>query len=46
VRSQVRPGPAGCGIDVFATAARAGWSLEVVRAADDPYHLFAFVLAD
>jgi predicted metal-binding protein len=46
VRALVRPGPAGCGIDVFATAANAGWTLEVVRAADDPYHLFALVLVD
>lgn len=46
VRAQVRPGPAGCGIDVFATAAKAGWPLDVVRAADDPYHLFALVLVD
>ena len=46
VRALVRPGPAGCGIDVFATAANAGWPLEVVRGADDPYHLFALVLVD
>ncbi len=45
-RALVRPGPAGCGIDVFATAANAGWTLDVVRAADDPYHLFALVLVD
>jgi len=44
VRGRVRPGPAGCGIDVFATAANAGWPLEVVRAAGDPYRLFALVL--
>ena len=43
-RDRVRPGPAGCGIDVFATAANAGWPIEVVRAADDPYRLFALVL--
>ena len=46
VRALVRPGPAGCGIDVFATAANAGWTLDVVRAPDDPYHLFALVLVD
>lgn len=46
VRGRVRPGPAGCGIDIFATAAHAGWHLRVVRAADDPYHLFALVLLD
>lgn len=44
VRDRVRPGPAGCGIDVFATAANAGWPIEVARAADDPYRLFALVL--
>jgi predicted metal-binding protein len=46
VRGRVRPGPAGCGIDVFATAAHARWDLGVVRAAGDPYHLFALVLVD
>jgi len=46
VRGRVRPGPAGCGIDVFATAVNAGWSIGVVRAADDPYRLFALVLVD
>jgi predicted metal-binding protein len=45
-RSQVRPGPVGCGIDVFATSANAGQSLAVVRAFGDPYHLFALVLLD
>ena len=45
-RALVRPGPVGCGIDVFATAAEAGWSLGVVHAPDDPYHLFALVLVD
>ncbi len=43
-RGRVRPGPAGCGIDVFATAARGGWRLDVVRGASDPYQLFALVL--
>jgi predicted metal-binding protein len=46
VRAQVRPGPAGCGIDVFATSANAGWPLAVLRGPDDPYHLFALVLVD
>ena len=46
VRGLVRPGPAGCGIDVFATAASAGWHVDVVRGATDPYHLFALVLVD
>ncbi|MGO8683524.1 MAG: DUF2284 domain-containing protein [Thermoleophilia bacterium] len=46
VRALVRPGPVGCGIDVFATSANAGWPLAVVGATDDPYHLFALVLID
>jgi predicted metal-binding protein len=46
VRGLVRPGPAGCGIDVFATAAGAGWIIDVVRGATDPYRLFALVLVD
>jgi predicted metal-binding protein len=45
-RAQVRPGPAGCGIDVFATSAHAGWPLAVVRGPDEPYHLFALVLVE
>jgi predicted metal-binding protein len=46
VRARVRPGPAGCGIDVFATSANAAWPLDVVHGPDDPYHLFALVLVD
>ena len=43
---RLRPGPAGCGIDIFATSANAGWTLEVVPAADEPYHRYALVLVD
>ena len=43
---RLRPGPAGCGIDIFATSASAGWPLEVVPAADEPYHRYALVLVD
>jgi predicted metal-binding protein len=43
-RELVRPGPAGCGIDVFSTSTNAGWPLAVVRQTADPYRLFAFVL--
>jgi predicted metal-binding protein len=39
-----RPGPAGCGIDVFATRRNAGWELAVVPRAGEPYHVFALVL--
>ena len=46
IRAQVRPGPAGCGIDVFTTSTNAGWPLTVVHGHDDPYHLFALVLVD
>jgi predicted metal-binding protein len=42
----VRPGPVGCGIDVFATSANAGWRLSVVPRAGDPYHVFALLLVD
>lgn len=45
-RELVRPGPAGCGIDVFTTSRNAGWPLTVVRGAADPYHLFALVLVE
>ena len=44
-RALVRPGPAGCGIDVFATSANAGWPLAVIRAPGEPYHRLALVLA-
>jgi predicted metal-binding protein len=40
----VRPGPAGCGIDVFATSHNAGWDIAVVPRAGAPYHVFALVL--
>jgi len=39
-----RPSITASGIDVFATSAAVGWPLEVVRADDDPYRLFALVL--
>jgi predicted metal-binding protein len=45
-RGLLRPGPAGCGIDVFTTCRNAGWPLAVVRGTDDPYHLFALVLVE
>jgi len=45
-RELVRPGPAGCGIDVFTTSRNAGWPLAVVRGTADPYHLFALVLVE
>ena len=45
-RELVRPGAAGCGIDVFTTSRNAGWPLAVVRGTADPYHLFALVLVE
>ncbi len=43
-REALRPGPAGCGIDVFTTCANAGWPLKVVQGLDEPYHRLALVL--
>ena len=43
-RDALRPGPAGCGIDVFTTCANAGWPLKVVQGMDEPYHRLALVL--
>ena len=45
-RADFRPGPAGCGIDVFTTSRNAGWPLAVVRGPEEPYHRFAFVLVE
>ena len=45
-RESLRPGPAGCGINVFTTSRNAGWPLAVVRGTADPYHLFALVLVE
>ena len=35
-----------CGIDVFAAARGAGFTIEVVRAHEDPQHYFGLVLVD
>lgn len=43
---RARPPMTACGIDVFSTAANAGWSIDVVADRDGPYHLFALVLVD
>jgi predicted metal-binding protein len=45
-REQLRPGLAGCGIDVFTTSANAGWPLEVVAAEGEPYHRYALILVE
>jgi len=43
-RALLRPGPAGCGIDIFTTGRNAGWPLSVVGGPEEPYHRFALVL--
>jgi len=45
-RASLRPGPAGLGIDVFATAAQAGWHISVVPESGAAYHRLALVLVD
>ena len=45
-RASLRPGPAGCGIDVFSTSRNAGRPLKVVHGPGDPYHRFALVLVE
>jgi len=45
-RALLRPGPAGCGIDVFTTSRNAGWPLSVVGGPEEPYHRFALVLVE
>jgi predicted metal-binding protein len=45
-REGLRPGLAGCGIDVFTTSANAGWPLEVVAAEGEPYHRYALILVE
>ena len=41
-----RPAMEACGIDVYAAARRAGFTLDVVRTHDDPQHYFGLVLVD
>jgi hypothetical protein len=45
-RERLRPGLAGCGIDVFGTSANAGWPLQVVADEGEPYHRHALILVD
>ena len=45
-RALLRPGAAGCGIDVFTTSRNAGWPLGVVGGPEEPYHRFALVLVE
>ena len=41
-----RPAMEACGIDVFATARKHGFTLDVVRTRRDPQHYFGLVLID
>jgi predicted metal-binding protein len=43
---QARPAMEACGIDVFATARKHGFRIDVVRTPDDPQHYFGLVLVD
>ncbi len=43
---QARPAMEACGIDVFATARKHGFEIDVVRGPDDPQHYFGLVLVD
>ena len=45
-RERLRPGLAGCGIDVFSTSANAGWPLRVVATEGEPYHRYALLLVE
>jgi len=44
--SQARPSMEACGIDVYATARRQGFTIEVVRDHEDPQHYFGLVLIE
>jgi len=43
---KARPAMEACGIDVYATARRHGFSIDVVRSRSDPQHYFGLVLVD
>ena len=43
---EARPAMEACGIDVFATARRHGFAIEVVRTRNDPQHYFGLVLIE
>jgi predicted metal-binding protein len=43
---QARPAMEACGIDVFATARKHGFTIEVVRKRADPQHYFGMVLIE
>lgn len=43
---QARPAMEACGIDVFATVRKHGFTIEVVRQREDPQHYFGLVLIE
>jgi len=43
---QARPAMEACGIDVYATARKAGFTINVVRTHQDPQHYFGMVLIE
>jgi predicted metal-binding protein len=43
---RARPSMEACGIDVFTTVRKHGFSIEVVKTRDDPQHYFGLVLID
>ena len=43
---EARPAMEACGIDVFATVRRHGFTIEVVRTCRDPQHYFGLVLVE
>ena len=43
---RARPAMEACGIDVFATARKHGFTIEVVRRREDPQHYFGLVLIE
>ncbi len=43
---EARPSLEACGIDVFATARKQGFTIEVVRTHSDPKHYFGMVLIE
>ena len=43
---EARPAMEACGIDVFATARKHGFTIDVVRSHDDPQHYFGLVLVE
>jgi predicted metal-binding protein len=43
---EARPALEACGIDVFATARKHGFEIEVVRTYEDPQHYFGLLLIE